>query len=976
MKILTFIAIGLNVVVGCSPKSDPSTQPLAAATSTKPVIVLGNKEESRPFPLLSSRVSEDYSAEQNRIVNEQGEIVTVLKNGMVVIAKRVPSPVLAVRGYVNTGGLYEGKWLGGGLSHLLEHLVAGGSTVDRTEAENRSILQEIGNNSNAYTTLDHTAYFINTTPQHLEKSTDLLLGWLLGAKITPDEYGREYEVVQRELEKGKGEPSRQLYYLASINRYQVSPARVPVIGYQAVIQGLSRDDVYEYYKLTYQPNNIVISIAGDLEPEKMLAAVQAQVKSAPPGRVFSRDIADEPPVLSPRTVVATFPRLGPAQVRMEFPTIRLQHPDLYALDMLAAVVAGTESSIFTEEIRDKRQLVTGISAGSWTPHWGDGSFVISISVDPEKLDAAKAAIFEQIELIKKDGVDPKRLERAKVQLRIGQIRGRETAESIAASLASDFMTTGDAHFSDRYVERMQAVTPQQVQEMARIYLDPQKLITTALVPAEYAGAEGLPKAEELLRPAAPTTQETKELASEVTRLELENGVILLHKRISTSPMVTVRMYATGGLTAEDESNNGIGNLTMQMLTRGSATRSAQQINEFFDSIGGDVSAGCGNNTWFWNADFAKADIETAMEVFADVVLNPAFPESEIGPMKQRTLASIASQDADWSAQAMRFFRQQYFTPRNSPYRFMSLGSAATVGALTPAQLGSYYTDRVLSARRVLAIYGDVTLDQARAAATKHFAAGKKIEAAVALAVEATATTAMATDTQGASVDVSRVEIQPTEQPLAGVVIGFESDSVVGDPANDTLVVGDTMASGFSYPTGYLHEILRGRGLVYVVHAQNWPGRSREMPGTFLIYAGCDPTKVNEVVNLIVENIARLQGSDEDMQLGWIDRAKQLIVISDAMDNETAAEQAATAALDELYGLGYAYHLGFADKVERVGTADVRAVSRARLSRCTVTICTPRPDLVNVAAGIRKFDSFTPVDLTPKGVQHDSGSGGN
>src|SRR5690606_24689782 len=136
-----------------------------------------------------------------------------------------------------------------------------GSTIKRTEAENRAILQEIGNNSNAYTTADHTAYFINTTPPHLEKATDLLLGWLLGAKITEDEYAREYEVVQRELEKGKGEPARQLYYLASMNRYQVHPARVPVIGYQEVIQGLTRDDVYEYYQLTYQPNNIVISIA-------------------------------------------------------------------------------------------------------------------------------------------------------------------------------------------------------------------------------------------------------------------------------------------------------------------------------------------------------------------------------------------------------------------------------------------------------------------------------------------------------------------------------------------------------------------------------------------------------------------------------------------------------------------------------------------------------------------------------------------
>src|SRR5690606_16620974 len=136
------------------------------------------------------------------------EVVTVLDNGLTIIARRLPSPVLTVRGYVRTGGMYEGQWLGGGLSHLLEHLVAGGSTEKRTEAENRELLQMLGNNSNAYTTTDHTAYFINTTPENLAGAVDLLTDWLFHARITEEEYAREYEVVQRELEKGKGEPGR------------------------------------------------------------------------------------------------------------------------------------------------------------------------------------------------------------------------------------------------------------------------------------------------------------------------------------------------------------------------------------------------------------------------------------------------------------------------------------------------------------------------------------------------------------------------------------------------------------------------------------------------------------------------------------------------------------------------------------------------------------------------------------------------
>ena len=224
--------------------------------------------------LQSKAAMPGYGAEAYRIVSGPDEIVSVLRNGAVVICKRVASPVAAVRGYAETGGVYEGQWLGGGLSHLLEHLVAGGSSERRTETENKKLLQEIGNDSNAYTTYDHTAFFVNTTTPHFAQAVDLVTGWMLGAKITYPEYTREYQVVQRELERNKGNPDMVFWQLTQENRYKVSPAHVPVIGYQEVIQGLSRDDVYSYYKMAYQPNNMVFAVAANMDPEEMLKVMR------------------------------------------------------------------------------------------------------------------------------------------------------------------------------------------------------------------------------------------------------------------------------------------------------------------------------------------------------------------------------------------------------------------------------------------------------------------------------------------------------------------------------------------------------------------------------------------------------------------------------------------------------------------------------------------------------------------------------
>src|SRR5690242_16664660 len=164
----------------------------------------------------------------------------------------------------------------------------------------------------------------------MDEAVDLVTGWMFTAKITPDEYAREYEVVQRELEMGKGEPDRQLEYMAMMNRYRVSPARVPVIGYQAVIQSLTRDDVYSYYRQAYVPNNMMFVVAGNEDPEKMLQAVRRYASDVAPGRAFSHDIATELPVVSPRTLAATFPKLGQAKVSLGFPTVKITDEDLYA----------------------------------------------------------------------------------------------------------------------------------------------------------------------------------------------------------------------------------------------------------------------------------------------------------------------------------------------------------------------------------------------------------------------------------------------------------------------------------------------------------------------------------------------------------------------------------------------------------------------------------------------------------------------
>jgi zinc protease len=962
-----------------SPSRSTPIKPNAAANVpvTPPGSTASTAADTSGELLKSVDDLEGYGAEQYRIVSKPDEVVAVLKNGATVICKRVVSPAVSVRAYARTGGAFEGRWLGGGLSHLLEHLVAGGSNEKRTEEQNRDLLQKIGNDSNAYTTSEHTSYFVNTTAENLEPAVDLVCNWVLGAKITDSEYRREYLVVQRELEMGKGEPDRVLYYLASANRYIASPARVPVIGYQEVIQGLSRDDVYAYYKLAYVPNNLIFSIAGDVDPEAMLAAVKRQVKNAKPGREFDRDIPPEPPVVAPRTVVATFPKLGEARVQLAFPTIRLADADLYALDLLATVLAGGESAVLVEQLRDQKQLVSSVTTVSDTPSYVEGSFQVELQLDPEKLKEATDATLALLEKVAADGVDARRLARAKVQMRTNRLRFLQTAEDVASELAQNFLSTGDIHFNDRYIERIEQVTPEQVKAVAAKYFDRQKLLTTALLPAEYTGSAGLPKAESLLRSMSSAAIRPAARQSDLVKRSLGPDTTLLVRRLPGAPLVSIQTYALGGVSVEDVDSNGLGNLAMQMVSRGTATRSPAQIAEFWDSIGGDFEAVSGNNTWSWAATCLPGDFTRAFEVFSDIVHAPSFPEAELKLVKPRVIAAIEGQDADWATQALRFFRKTYFGPSGSPYQFVAAGTRQNVEKFDIAAVRDWYARRVLPAKRVVAVFGDVDPAEAEALARKHFAresAALSNQPATRPVVNELKAPQPAFD-DVPTVAVDQVAVNKTEQELAGVVIGFKADTVLGEPATFPLAIGDTMASGYTYPTGWIFETLRGRGLSYVAHAQNSPGRSPTLPGAFVVYAGCEPQNVNEVIDVMIENIARLQGAPQDWNATWFQRSKDLVVVAEALETQTPAQQASQAAMDELYGMGLMWRKSFADNIRRVTPEEIRKIAQNRLSHCVVTVSTPRPDLVRATSGIRRFQRFAPVELTPRTTQHNSSGPG-
>ncbi|MEE9527400.1 MAG: pitrilysin family protein, partial [Syntrophobacteria bacterium] len=234
------------------------------------------QKDSLQIPDLESLdlPEEMISRVSNVLPSKPGDTFVQLQNGMtVLIRENHASRVVSTKVVVKTGSIDEGKYFFGGLSHYLEHVVSGGSTASFTETEAQNTLKLLGGASNAYTGYDQTAYFINTTGEHYREALKLLFFYLSESLLEPKEVVREKAVIQQEFKLGETNPGRQLWQLFVQTAYLKHPIRHPVIGYENVFVTVSRDDLLDYYQQRYVPQNMVVSIAGDIQTAEVLKTV-------------------------------------------------------------------------------------------------------------------------------------------------------------------------------------------------------------------------------------------------------------------------------------------------------------------------------------------------------------------------------------------------------------------------------------------------------------------------------------------------------------------------------------------------------------------------------------------------------------------------------------------------------------------------------------------------------------------------------
>ena len=827
-----------------------------------------------------------------------------LPNGLTIIVQEDRSaPVASVQAWCGTGSIDEDEHLGAGLSHILEHMLFKGTKTLPANAIAQKV-QDVGGYINAYTSFDRTVYWIDVPKDGVSTALEILSDTMMNSTLPPAEYAKEQEVIRREFAMGMDDPDRMAGQLLFGTAYQRHPYRLPVIGQLGVYNQLTQEQVMRYYQARYVPNNLTFVVVGDVDAEAVYTQLGTLFQAFPEKSLKPVYIPGEPPQLGRREVHQEFAtELTRLSLAWHIP--ELTHPDVPALDLLSTILGDGRSSRLYQRVREKAGLAYGVSAFSYTP--GDpGIFGIDATVDPAKREAAQQLVLQILDEVKEGGVTDDELAKAKKISLSHHLGALTTMRGQASDLGSNWFLTRDLDFTRNYLDAVQRVTTDDVRRVTAHYLTDDNLTIVSLNPkGTLAGKAAAAK---------PI------VAGDIQKIELSNGLRLLVREDPRLPLVSMTAVFRGGLLAETAQTNGVTRLMAKTLLKGTKTRTAEQIADEIEAVGGSIGSDAGNNSFSVSLDVTQPDLKLGADLLADVLLNATMPESAVTREREVQLASIKEDEEELTTVARNLLREALF-PQH-PYALRTNGSVDALTKLTAKDLLEFRDKFVVAKNGVISVFGNVKAAEVKALFEQSLGAMP----AGTLALQ---------DAPKPEAFTKTTPVESIKEKAQGVLmVGFRGADMYS-PDRHALELIDEASSDLG--SRFFVRIREQMGLAYYVGASQMQGL---VPGLFLFYLGTDPQKLVAVKAALLDEINKL--ASEGLTSEELNRAKKKLIGQQQISNQSNDTFGYMTALDELYGLGFDHYQSLERDVNAVTVEEVRRVAAKYFGKQPYVLATVRP----------------------------------
>ncbi|MFN8593445.1 MAG: pitrilysin family protein [Thermomicrobiales bacterium] len=643
---------------------------------------------------------------------------TQLANGLgIVLREDHSAPIASVWTWYRVGSRNEQPGTTG-VSHWVEHMQFKG-TPSLAKGQVFRDVSRVGGTLNALTSHDWTAYFETLPAAEIGLAFRIESDRMVNSLFASDEVESERTVILSERQGAENNPGYVLYEETLGAAFRAHPYRHMVIGYEHDLRRITRTDLYDHYRRFYHPADAFIVAVGDFSAPELLTRIEESFGGIAAGEPSQRAIAAaEPPQIGTRRVVIERPS-GAPYLRIAFHAPGGDHPDLPALLIADTVLSGGKPMGFGggggmgRSSRLYRSLVAaGLARGAGSD--------MGITVDPYLFQVGVTALpagnLEQIE-----GVVATELAR----LRDEPVPADELARAIrqfeAQFIYSSEGVTNQAYWLGQWeivdswqralslAEECRAVTAADIQRVAATWLDPARETVGWLVPTAASGGGDVPAPEATMTfgdlwgiSGAQTASHGQ--ARPFQRETLANGIPVLGQERSESQSVAFRVRIKAGTIQETPDESGLAHLTARSLLRGSAGRSYETISARTDELGSSLSIDAGREFIDLRVRCLRDDLPEMIALAAQTLLEPDFPEHEVGNVRAEQLGAIAEADNDTRSSADRLMRGAVY-PEPNPLGRRILGVADTVQEFGRDEVRAFHTRVYGSGGASIAVVG-------------------------------------------------------------------------------------------------------------------------------------------------------------------------------------------------------------------------------------------------------------------------------
>lgn len=865
-----------------------------------------------------------------------------LNSGLdVVLEENHAAPVVAFQAWVRAGAADEPAELAG-VSHFLEHMLFKGTTRRGVGQIAREV-EGAGGEINAWTSYDETVFHLVLASSFFDSGLDILADALTSSSFDPAELERERHVILEEIKQGLDDPDRVASQALFERACAGHPYSRPVIGSAETVAAMKRDDIVRYWRSHYHAGNITLVVVGDFDANQVRPRVEAAFAALPKGKPSKRRPAPAPLHAGPPQVIAR--DFNKNQFLFGFRAPAVDGADVPALDLLTVVLGQGDSSRLNLEVVRNRQLATSVYSYAFAAK-DAGLAVIGATLPPGRVDEAAKATLAEILRLSREELAPEELARARNILEADRVFDKETVQGYARKIGYFAAIAGDLDFETHYFGRLQALSPADLKAVAAKYFRVDNMVTVAQVSEPKAGKQAeratriatqlsaVVAAAEARADQRAVRPAVTPAADAVVKHTFPSGLKVLVLRDPSVPIVSARALWLGGLRSEDARSNGISNFVAALLTRGTKTRSAEQIMAEVEGMAGSMSGFAGRNSLGVHAEFLSRHWERGLELMSDCLLNASFAEDEIEKERRIVLDELREQEDNLGHTAFRLFHAALW--KRHPYRLDLLGTNETVSGFTRRRLQSHYRRFYGPANLTLAIVGDVEPERV-------------IRKLRTLFPEATDTAPEAPQMSAEPAPAEPVQsFKFMAREQAHLVVGFPG-TTLDSPDRFAL---ELLAQVLAGQGGRLfNEIREKRALAYNVSAFSLEGIE---PGYFAVYVAASPSKLDEALTAIRAELKR--AVEEGVTEEELERARRYLIGTHAIGLQRRSAVAAAMAFHEAYGQGYREYRLYPEKLGRVKLADVKRAAVRFLDPGREVIAAVKPGDASPAARGTATDS--------------------